>query len=191
MDHLLNFLLYIRTIIVSYFYTHLFRRLLNSSGLLVLRACSPMVEYFPCTEEVRVRFTAGPSFYNKDEVLVNIHIQLLNWNTKKVRKIFSGSDWEHKWPSRKALIVFMFNEISNRDFPLEDIEKNILLLIYTVRQIAWFWLWWKTWQAAISFGELHASFDPKISELRRDANIRRELKHLSTGRKRKQKWYPY
>jgi hypothetical protein len=35
-------------------------------------------------------------------------------------------------------------------------------------------------------GELHASFDPKISELFREEKIRRELKHLSNGRKRKQ-----
>jgi len=39
-------------------------------------------------------------------------------------------------------------------------------------------------------GELHASFDPKIPELSRDGEIRRELKHLSTGRKRKQKVIP-
>ncbi len=42
----------------------------------------------------------------------------------------------------------------------------------------------KTWQAAISLGELHANFDPKISKLR-DEEKRGELKHLSTRRKRK------
>jgi hypothetical protein len=35
-------------------------------------------------------------------------------------------------------------------------------------------------------GELHASFDPKISELSREGDILWELKHLSTRRKRKQ-----
>ena len=35
-------------------------------------------------------------------------------------------------------------------------------------------------------GELHASVEPKISELLREEKKRRELKHLSTGRKRKQ-----
>jgi len=44
----------------------------------------------------------------------------------------------------------------------------------------------KTWQAAISLGELHAHFDPEISELPREGRIRWELKHLSTNRKRKQ-----
>ena len=38
----------------------------------------------------------------------------------------------------------------------------------------------------ISLGELHANFDPRIPELCREARGRRELKHLSTGRKRKQ-----
>lgn len=47
-----------------------------------------------------------------------------------------------------------------------------------------------TWQAAISQGELHANFDPWISESFREENRRRELKHLSTGRKRKQKVIP-
>ena len=33
---------------------------------------------------------------------------------------------------------------------------------------------------------MHAIFDPKISELSREGGLRRELKHLSNGRKRKQ-----
>gem|GEM_PF-5042091 len=37
-------------------------------------------------------------------------------------------------------------------------------IIYTVRRIAWFWFRRKAWQAAISFGELHANFDPEIPE---------------------------
>ena len=38
----------------------------------------------------------------------------------------------------------------------------------------------------ISHGELHANFDPRIPELLREERRRWELKHLSTGRKRKQ-----
>ena len=43
-------------------------------------------------------------------------------------------------------------------------QKNLLSLnIYADRRIAWFWFIRRTWQAAISLGEWHAHFDPKIS----------------------------
>ena len=61
----------------------------------------------------------------------------------------------------------------------------------------------RTWQAAKRLGEMHAIFDPSISEyengLSEEDSIqllfaaegpRRELKHLSTGRKRKQNAIP-
>lgn len=44
----------------------------------------------------------------------------------------------------------------------------------------------RTRQAAKSLGEGHAPIEPKISELFREEVVPRELKHLSTGRKRKQ-----
>ena len=44
----------------------------------------------------------------------------------------------------------------------------------------------RAWQAAISPGELHASFEPGIPELLREERERGELKHLSNRRKRKQ-----
>ena len=53
----------------------------------------------------------------------------------------------------------MFDDISN--------ERSIFsenILFYTIRRIAWFWYKRKTWQAAISLGELHANFDPRISD---------------------------
>ena len=65
-----------------------------------------------------------------------------------------------------------------------------LIPIKTVRRIAWLKQRRRTWQAAISLGEVHATIEPKISECEthicRKASQRRELKHLSTGRKRKQ-----
>ena len=39
-----------------------------------------------------------------------------------------------------------------------------LISFKAARRMAWLRLRWRTWQAAISLGELHASFDPKISE---------------------------
>lgn len=44
----------------------------------------------------------------------------------------------------------------------------------------------RTRQAAKSFGEVHVTIEPKISELFRKEVVPWELKHLSTGRKRKQ-----
>ena len=68
-----------------------------------------------------------------------------------------------------------------------------MLVFYTGRRIAWLWFRRRTWQAAKSSGELHANFDPEISDAKtcsfrafREEKIRWELKHLSTGRKRKQ-----
>ena len=72
-----------------------------------------------------------------------------------------------------------------------------MILFYALRGIAWLGRRRRTWQAAISLGELHAGFEPKISECEnvlvrecREASIRRELKHLSTGRKRNQLGFP-
>ena len=57
----------------------------------------------------------------------------------------------------------------------------------------------RTWQAAISLGELQASDDPGVSEWGNPARViprhpqgsqRRELKHLSTCRKRNQNEIP-
>ncbi len=77
---------------------------------------------------------------------------------------------------------------------LKSVEKNDLMLVFYInRRIAWLWFRRRTWQAAKSLGELHANFDPEISDAKtcsfrasREGEIRRELKHLSTGRKRKQ-----
>ena len=44
----------------------------------------------------------------------------------------------------------------------------------------------RAWQAAISPGELHASFEPGMPELLRKEREPGELKHLSSRRKRKQ-----
>ena len=78
----------------------------------------------------------------------------------------------------------------HRWFSLHRFEKTIefrrtYTITYAVRWMARFWFRWKTWQAAISPGELQVSFDPGISESVWEDGKRRELKHLSTGRKRK------
>ncbi len=80
----------------------------------------------------------------------------------------------------------MFSDKSSREVFLTRKTH----LIYTVRRIAWFWFRRKAWQAAISFGELHANFDPEIPESPRDGRRRCELKHLSNSRKRKHKVIP-
>ena len=106
------------------------------------------------------------------------------------------------------MLRIILNEASRKDkFPMELmcqnisewkwIQKTIYWFYYTNRGIAWFRFLRRTWQAAISPGEPHAGFEPGISELEnfpamgcREANLRRELKHLSTGRKRKQNVIP-
>ena len=73
---------------------------------------------------------------------------------------------------------------------------------HAVRWIAWLMQRRRWWQAAISCGEAHASFEPQIAECRIDVNSRitrrtqvrqgvceserGELKHLSNPRKRNQ-----
>ena len=94
----------------------------------------------------------GSIFLTRRLVNITNHVQFFNWYRRQSRQwvpqLFEESFWE-----------FILNEISSR-IPLKCLNNTI----YTGRRIAWFWFWWRTWQAAISLGELHASFEPKISE---------------------------
>lgn len=54
----------------------------------------------------------------------------------------------------------MFNETRKKNFHYNVLAK---ITINTVRRIAWLEFRQRTWQAAKSLGELHASIEPKIS----------------------------
>ena len=58
---------------------------------------------------------------------------------------------------------YLMKPCINNSWSLLEIYNNTMRT-YAIRWIAWLDSWRRTWQAAISLGEMHAVFEPRISE---------------------------
>ena len=141
-----------------------------------MRAHSLVVKRSACTGGSRVRFAVGPLFSS-------LNSYSLTW--KSVSRLKKIGTWcctlkcnirQRKQSARLWSYSMMRGNTSTRRS-----ERYLILLLYTRQWIAWLGSRRRTWQAAISWGEPHAGFEPQISEWENVRIYARAEKHEDAG----------